>query len=473
MSTETEESIIRVRTKVLTKMLTSIVQSDAELSTRLELLFSQLESDVEKQLIAQFSRWLANHDKSALEQAELTSDHHQFLVNTKVEKSTIKTRIKVLSQMLESIIQTDNNISSRLELLFTQLGSDLEKDLITQFSLWISGHDKSVLEQMELISGRHQFQLRSHSEDSVVRVRTKVLSQMLASIIDSDVEFSSNLELLFTQLGSDVEKDLLSKFSRWMANQEKSTLSHSCSLASHLSTTPLDQQLTLLKEEVVIGQVMAEGLIRSTYMTEIFGDIGTVKIPLNVIHQESQHFNQVDMAYVCAMPKLRNAKTIFEIGTYRGQTTCGFADVCTDATIYTLNLPPEQDERYSQYIGAFIRNSPHIHRIHQIYADSLAFDPSPYSQAMDFIFIDGDHTYDFVKNDTEKAFKMLAPNGAIVWHDFAAKSEGVVRYLSELSRQKQLMRIKNTCLVLHIDGMRFDDYAWHPMQPSLETSEYG
>jgi hypothetical protein len=92
---------------------------------------------------------------------------------------------------------------------------------------------------------------------------------------------------------------------------------------------------------------------------------------------------------------------------------------------------------------------------------------------MDFVFVDGDHSYEYVKNDTEKAFELLAPDGAIAWHDFAGKSEGVVRYLRELALDKPLMRIRNTCLVLYIDNMDFDTYKWKPLLASLEEREYG
>jgi predicted O-methyltransferase YrrM len=218
---------------------------------------------------------------------------------------------------------------------------------------------------------------------------------------------------------------------------------------------------------------MADKKIRPTYMGEVFGDMRRVRVPVSVIHQETQHINHVDMIYVCAIPKLLQAKRIFEIGTYRGQTTCGFADVCEDAEIFTLNLPPDQDERYGEYIGSFIKTNPNKDRIHQLFSNSMTFDTAPYRNTMDFIFIDGDHSYEYVKNDTQKAFELLKPNGAIVWHDFAAKSEGVVKYLSELATQKPLMRIRNTCLVLHIDNLDFNTYAWKPLQASLEEKEYG
>lgn len=49
----------------------------------------------------------------------------------------------------------------------------------------------------------------------------------------------------------------------------------------------------------------------------------------------------------------------------------------------------------------------------------------------DFIFIDGEHAYDNVKNDFETALKLLNKNGHIVFHD-AFSHKGVTRLLQEI-----------------------------------------
>ena len=67
----------------------------------------------------------------------------------------------------------------------------------------------------------------------------------------------------------------------------------------------------------------------------------------------------------------------------------------------------------------------------------------------DLIFIDGGHTYSVVKNDTEKSFKMLNKNGIILWHDYVPGKESaknVVNYLNEISKEKNILNIRNTSL---------------------------
>jgi hypothetical protein len=46
----------------------------------------------------------------------------------------------------------------------------------------------------------------------------------------------------------------------------------------------------------------------------------------------------------------------------------------------------------------------------------------------------------------------------IVWHDFAAKSPGVVRYIRDFSQDHPVFRLKHTCLVVYIDGVDVAGY---------------
>ena len=72
---------------------------------------------------------------------------------------------------------------------------------------------------------------------------------------------------------------------------------------------------------------------------------------------------------------------------------------------------------------------------------------------MDFAFIDGSHSYDYVASDTRNVLKMMNhKKGVILWHDF---SEGVwegnvVQALLDMSVEqsclKQLCRIAGTSL---------------------------
>ncbi|WP_441280326.1 class I SAM-dependent methyltransferase [Tardiphaga sp. 862_B3_N1_1] len=199
--------------------------------------------------------------------------------------------------------------------------------------------------------------------------------------------------------------------------------------------------------------------IRELYAEEIFEGIGTVSLPLNISNEASHHDNHMDMMFVVAAAKLRSAKRIFEFGTYTGRTTCGLASIADDVKVFTLNLPPADDPRYGPYIGTLIKTSPYRDRVEQLFSDSRTFDTSAFASSMDYVFVDADHSYEGVKNDTLKAFEMLKPGGMVIWHDYAPKSPGVFGYLQELSHERPLFRIRNTCLVLYIDGVNPNDFT--------------
>jgi predicted O-methyltransferase YrrM len=152
-----------------------------------------------------------------------------------------------------------------------------------------------------------------------------------------------------------------------------------------------------------------------------------------------------------------NPKQIFEIGTFNGRTTVNLAANCpTDAIVQTLDIPHdhpkfapvEGEGRFQLHDnnGAFYRNSAYAPKIDQLWADSAEFDEKPLRGQIDLAFIDGSHSYDYVKNDTNKVMEMMAPNGIILWHDYHPQYPDVARYLEESPSNRY--HIETTSLVM-------------------------
>lgn len=76
--------------------------------------------------------------------------------------------------------------------------------------------------------------------------------------------------------------------------------------------------------------------------------------------------------------------------------------------------------------------------------DSATFNETPYRDQIDLVFVDGAHNMDYVRNDSEKGWRMLRAGGIIVWHDFVPGDPDVIRYL--LSCPYRPKRIKATSL---------------------------
>jgi Methyltransferase domain len=135
---------------------------------------------------------------------------------------------------------------------------------------------------------------------------------------------------------------------------------------------------------------------------------------------------------------------IFEIGTASGQATLLMAQQAAGARIDTLDLgnnvpslgeqrgqPPLQD--LSQ-IGIAFRGTATEPRVTQHFGDSARFDYEPFEGAIDLMFIDGGHTYEYVKADSAAALRIVRAGGVIVWDDCNYLSPGVSRALLELRR---------------------------------------
>ncbi|PWB64632.1 MAG: hypothetical protein C3F17_06460 [Bradyrhizobiaceae bacterium] len=223
-----------------------------------------------------------------------------------------------------------------------------------------------------------------------------------------------------------------------------------------------------VRKQVYFARSLEVSRIRELYLKEIFPDIEAVSLPIGAVNEVSGHANKADMLYVCAIAKLRGAKRIFEFGTYQGRTTYHLALASEQTQVTTLDLPPDPKWAYSKYNGIYFRGTPVERRVTQLFQDSRTLDTRPLANSFDFVFVDADHSYDSVKNDTQKAFELLCPGGIIMWHDYAPKSAGLVQFFKEFTQQRPLFRVKGTCLLLHIDGVDPMTFEPHPMLPSLE-----
>jgi len=166
----------------------------------------------------------------------------------------------------------------------------------------------------------------------------------------------------------------------------------------------------------------------------------------------------------------RRARRLFEFGTCTGRTAYLWAlNSPDDAVVTTLTLPPETPNMQfaagmsqadvelalSELArGTFLYSgTPAEAKVRQLFQDSATLDTGPFRRRMDLIFIDGGHSYPYVKSDSEKALEMIAPGGIILWHDYRGnrvkETRGVFRYLNELSRTRPLRVLQGTSLVVY------------------------
>jgi len=128
---------------------------------------------------------------------------------------------------------------------------------------------------------------------------------------------------------------------------------------------------------------------------------------------------------LCKMPEVG---VYFEIGTWRGESVMNVAPFVNKA--YTMNLPDEElkrrgaSEAYIKQSGMLIPEN--TATVIQLRADSQTFDFSPFYGQCDVVFIDGDHHFQSVVQDTQNALKLLKnEHSVIVWHDYGHSPEQV------------------------------------------------
>ncbi|MCO6499304.1 MAG: class I SAM-dependent methyltransferase [Vicingus serpentipes] len=168
-----------------------------------------------------------------------------------------------------------------------------------------------------------------------------------------------------------------------------------------------------------------------------------------------------DLALLKGLAKQKPNCTYFEIGTWRGESVANVASVAKNC--YTLNLSNEAlrnmgyDKEYLQQQEFFSKN---LKNVTHLKGNSLEFDFSPYYNQCDVVFVDGDHHYESVVNDTKIAFQLLKDeNSIIVWHDYAS-NPGKVRWDilrgiyngTPIEKRKNLFSVSNTLCAVYTNS---------------------
>jgi predicted O-methyltransferase YrrM len=119
----------------------------------------------------------------------------------------------------------------------------------------------------------------------------------------------------------------------------------------------------------------------------------------------------------------------FEIGTWRGESVINVSENAKSCA--TLNLSKHEleklglNDRYINQVGLYSKADK---KITHLEGNSMNFNYESLNQKYDLIFIDGDHHYEVIKEDTKNIFKYLAKDDSIVvWHDYGY-TPGDIRY---------------------------------------------
>ncbi|MEO8664090.1 MAG: class I SAM-dependent methyltransferase, partial [Ignavibacteria bacterium] len=156
--------------------------------------------------------------------------------------------------------------------------------------------------------------------------------------------------------------------------------------------------------------------------------------------QENEELIELSMRVIKHKPR-----TIVEIGTWNGGTFYVWSRINPQAEkIISIDLPDGQygggyDSMRIKFFKEFVSDRKNT-SLHFIRGDSKSEDTVSKlkkilgNDRIDFLYIDGDHSYEGIKKDFEIYSKFMAPDGLVGFHDINTFKEGygVNRYWNEI-----------------------------------------
>lgn len=155
-----------------------------------------------------------------------------------------------------------------------------------------------------------------------------------------------------------------------------------------------------------------------------------------------------DVVMIAKLVACHRPRRILEVGSFRGYTTRVIASHAPEESrIVAFDRDPRHGEAYLNTNLAYKIERRIDEVSHAAFQNDLEV---PY----DFIFLDADHSYAAVKNDTEVLLPLLADDGIIVWHDYGnwgrlSGRNGVPQYLHEVARKIRIASLPGTWLAIH------------------------
>lgn len=167
---------------------------------------------------------------------------------------------------------------------------------------------------------------------------------------------------------------------------------------------------------------------------------------------------------ILASCRIVNARRVFEIGTFLGNTTVNLAlNVPDSGRVFTLDLDQRDAAQLQQHAADAPLTQVHLShktaldfvdtpaapKIEVLVGNSTTFDYSRWERSIDAVYIDGGHDEYTVKSDTENALQLVRKEepSCILWHDYGNRDyEGLTSHLDELSGTMSIFHIEDTML---------------------------
>lgn len=141
--------------------------------------------------------------------------------------------------------------------------------------------------------------------------------------------------------------------------------------------------------------------------------------PLAAMKQVWQGSGADNMILIAGVARATQAKRYLEIGAYRGFTSGFVRWACPSIEIHAVDnwqRAGTNSEEVANGVARIAGDASNIH-IHEGDSKEELRKLLDLGLQFDLIYVDGNHSYDYAKSDTEAAFKLLGPTGTIILDD--------------------------------------------------------
>jgi len=138
---------------------------------------------------------------------------------------------------------------------------------------------------------------------------------------------------------------------------------------------------------------------------------------------------------------LESKSNIIEIGSYLGASSCFFAlgALKNNSKVYCIDTWKNEgmSEGEKDTFEEFCENIEPLKDFIRILRGKSVDMAKNFSEEIDLLFIDGDHSYDAVRADVEAWLPKVKNDGIVVFHDIGW-AEGVIKVVNEFIRSLQV-----------------------------------
>jgi predicted O-methyltransferase YrrM len=146
-----------------------------------------------------------------------------------------------------------------------------------------------------------------------------------------------------------------------------------------------------------------------------------------------------------------------EVGCYTGESTKMFLESGKITLLYAIDIWEDEMNNFKNYAAR--RGSDHdfsivektfdesmkefnVKKLKMYFSEALESLPT-----LDFIYIDANHDYEFVKDDITNALKKIKKDGLIAGHDYNNETPGVIKAVNEFFGKPDIIFSDSSWLV--------------------------